>query len=154
MSEFTVKVEDKKRVCWQSAGHEWGLHAHRLQGSPMVDVLIDERLVISLDEGEAQDLSRALGLLLVPEADTDARGKKGKNRPAAAGKPWPPEHDEELARRWTAGEPSADLAKHFQRSRNAILARLVTIGLEPDLAAAQRAERDGTQGPTRGGERT
>lgn len=142
MSEFTVKIDARREVCWQSSGHAWSLRAHGVQGPATVEVLIDDEPLVTLDADDAGQLERGLALLHAPEASAGAREKKRKTRPAKAGKPWSPEDDEELTQRWNAGELSADLAPLFARSRNAILARLVTLGLEPDLAAATRADRD------------
>jgi hypothetical protein len=55
-----------------------------------------------------------------------ARGNRGLT--GRAGKPWDEREDGELTKRFDAGWNVADLAKHHQRTRGAIRARLVRLG--------------------------
>ena len=112
----------------------------------MVDLFVDQQRLISLGEGEARDLAAGLALLGVPRPAPRAAGRREEAGPLAAGQPWSSEQDEELFRRLCEGEDSTTLALHFGRSRSAIWARLLHLGLEADLAAAAGGERVGTRG--------
>ena len=149
MSEYTVSIQRRRDEGRQIAGHCWSLCTYDQQGATMVDLLIDHQSLICLGEGEARDLAAGLALLFAPEPAPRVQRKRGKALPAAAGQPWSLEHDEELLRRWCAGEGSFALAQHFGRSRSAIRARVLHLGLEPEQAAATGVEHVGPEGRVR-----
>jgi hypothetical protein len=61
-------------------------------------------------------------------ADRNKRAKGNRGLTGRAGKPWDEREDGELTKRFDAGWNVADLAKHHQRTRGAIQARLVRLG--------------------------
>ena len=52
-----------------------------------------------------------------------------RERHPNTGKPWSREHDEELRALFESGNTVADLALYFERTQNAVRARLVKLGL-------------------------
>ncbi|GHE86470.1 hypothetical protein GCM10017786_17410 [Amycolatopsis deserti] len=62
----------------------------------------------------------------------DPGGRRGRDRPASQGRPWTPELDAELERRWIAGESVADIARELGRSPGGIRARLPRVGCDPE----------------------
>ena len=79
------------------------------------------------------DVIRALflaGVALQREAPT-ARPRPETARPAAAGTPWTPEEDARLKREFESTTDLAGLAERHARTRGAISARLVRLGLLP-----------------------
>ncbi len=53
----------------------------------------------------------------------------GKPTPTNRGKAWLPEEEERCAAAWTSGDEPAEIAVALGRSRGAVLARLVKLGL-------------------------
>jgi hypothetical protein len=61
-------------------------------------------------------------------SDRNKRARENRGFNGRAGKPWDEREDGELTERFDAGWNVADLAKHLQRTRGAIRARLVRLG--------------------------
>lgn len=71
-------------------------------------------------------------------ADTPANGNAaGASLGPNQGKPWSPEQDELLRRRWHEGASVASLAAELGRGAGGIEARLVRLGLVPDRETAR-----------------
>lgn len=58
--------------------------------------------------------------------------RRARARPASQGRPWIPELDAELEKRWIAGDAVEEIAIHFERSPGSIRARLPKVGCDPD----------------------
>lgn len=61
-------------------------------------------------------------------SDRNKRAEENSDLTNRVGKPWDEREDGELTERFDAGWNVADLAKHHQRTRGAIRARLVRLG--------------------------
>ncbi len=61
-------------------------------------------------------------------SERNERAKENRGFDGRAGKPWDEREDGELTERFDAGWNAADIAKHHQRTRGAIRARLVRLG--------------------------
>jgi len=61
-------------------------------------------------------------------SDRNKRAERNRELANRVGKPWNEREDEELTERFDAGWNVADLARHHQRTRGAIRARLVRLG--------------------------
>ncbi len=59
-------------------------------------------------------------------------------KPAAAGKSWSEDEDQELMDAWEEGETVSELAERFERSKSGIAARLVRLGLVSSRKEARR----------------
>lgn len=59
-------------------------------------------------------------------------GRRTRARPASQGRPWSPEHDAELERRWIEGDSVEEIAIHFERTPGGIRARLPRVGCDPE----------------------
>ncbi|HKS43857.1 MAG TPA: helix-turn-helix domain containing protein [Amycolatopsis sp.] len=85
----------------------------------------------------AQDVVGALGAVLAEtlrhhQAMAGAGGRRARDRPACRGRPWTPELDAELERRWIAGESVEEIAARFERTPGGIRARLPRVGCDPE----------------------
>ncbi|MCB9669136.1 MAG: hypothetical protein H6734_06675 [Alphaproteobacteria bacterium] len=60
------------------------------------------------------------------------------SRPFNAGRPWRPDDDAVLAARFGAGDDDVTLAASLDRTKNAIRARLVKLGLTEDTGGWRR----------------
>lgn len=81
----------------------------------------------------AESLGTVLSETLRHHAAVSASGgRRTRDRPAAQGRPWTPELDAELERRWIAGDPVAEIAQHFERTPGGIRARLPRVGCDPE----------------------
>lgn len=65
-------------------------------------------------------------------AISEPGGRRARARPASQGRPWTPELDEELEKRWIQGESVEEIAVHFERSPGGIRARLPRVGCDPE----------------------
>jgi len=63
--------------------------------------------------------------------------KKSKPQPDNAGKPWTKEEEERLVDEYRSGITTNEIAKLHNRSRGAVTARLVRLGLITDRYAAR-----------------
>ncbi len=84
----------------------------------------------------------------VRPTDRNRNAARARSRPANAGQPWTEELDERLRRRWMAaaetsgGELLAELARDFARSREAIRARVASLGCDPEVPGRGRTTAD------------
>jgi hypothetical protein len=65
-------------------------------------------------------------------AVSEPGSRRSRDRPARQGRPWTPELDAELERRWIAGDPVEEIAVHFERTPGGIRARLPRVGCDPE----------------------
>lgn len=141
-SRFVVEDKHGRTVEWSSGVHSWRLHGRRIDGHPGVELTRDGEFLAILTVGEARDLSRALDLLLVADGDrTDGQDRPPAPRKAQAGNPWTDQADETLRQRWRAGALLVDLTHEFQRTRGAIEARIVRLGLSESREQVKRDDR-------------
>jgi hypothetical protein len=84
-------------------------------------------------------------------AVSEPGGRRSRDRPARQGRPWTPELDAELERRWIAGDPVEEIAVHFERSPGGIRARLPRVGCDPERLGEYLPEPP-SQRPTGGTE--
>ncbi len=82
------------------------------------------------------DTVRALYTILQAAEKAEAPVKK-KNLPDNAGSPWTTEEERKLLDRYNAGMTAAEIAKEHQRTRSAIAARLVELGVVSDRSAVK-----------------
>ncbi len=73
----------------------------------------------------------------VPDAPASGDAVLGSGLAANQGKPWTPEQDAALRRRWDEGADVASLARELGRGAGGIEARLVRLGLVPDHETAR-----------------
>lgn len=66
--------------------------------------------------------------------------------PANRGKPWTAEEEERAHAAWSAGDDAADIARALGRSRGAVMARLVRLGLVDEAEAGLRYPTQGAGG--------
>ncbi|KAA9157205.1 helix-turn-helix domain containing protein [Amycolatopsis acidicola] len=93
--------------------------------------VVDGQLEIAASAIES--LGAVLSETLRHHAAVSASGeRRARARPAAQGRPWTPELDVELERRWIAGDPVAEIAQHFERSPGGVRARLPRVGCDPE----------------------
>ncbi|MBN6038660.1 helix-turn-helix domain containing protein [Amycolatopsis sp. 195334CR] len=101
------------------------------QGEPVADGHLE------LDAAAAATLANVLAKAL---RSAGALGRTGARRPgprpAHQGQPWSPTLDEDLERRWLAGEPVEAIAEAFGRSPGSIRARLPRVGCDPEAPGA------------------
>ena len=83
--------------------------------------VLNERIVAehAVEEYRRQQMKDAL------EKENTAK----RNLPENAGKPWLPEDDAELLRLYKAGTSVSEIAKQYKRTKGAIRARLVNLGM-------------------------
>lgn len=86
---------------------------------------------LDADLAELETVAAVLADELLAAAGLPGRGRRRRDLPANAGKPWIAELDAELEERWIAGEGLKDIAAHFQRTTSAIERRLPMIGCDP-----------------------
>lgn len=104
------------------------------------EVVADGRLRLPVEGGTT------IGKLLtrVLTAHTRLRGRP--NRHANANSPWTPALDTELREAWmrpgdqNAAERINSLAKHMERSKTAIRARLPRVGCDPDVICRELSD--------------
>jgi len=63
--------------------------------------------------------------------------KKSRSQPDNAGKPWTKEEEDQLVKEYQSGITAIEIAKIHNRSKGAIAARLVRLGLITDRYAAR-----------------
>lgn len=112
-----------------------GDHCDRLVVSVLASGPNDEHVAdgqLEVSPGAASTLGSLLsetlrhhGVLSEPD------GGRSRDRPAGRGRPWTPELDAELERRWIAGEGVAAIAARFERTPGGIRARLPRVGCDP-----------------------
>ncbi|WP_434450137.1 hypothetical protein [Lentzea sp. E54] len=101
------------------------------------EVVADGRLRLPVEGGAT--IGKLLGRVLT--AHTRLRGRP--NRHANANSPWTPALDAELREAWmrpgdqNAAERINSLAKHMERSKTAIRARLPRVGCDPDVVSRE-----------------
>ena len=84
------------------------------------------RLLMRVVQNFADDIA-VFGGQSATEAPSAASTVRERN--PNTGKPWTAQHDEELRALFESGNTVADLALYFQRTANAVRARLVKLGL-------------------------
>ncbi|TNC19839.1 helix-turn-helix domain containing protein [Amycolatopsis alkalitolerans] len=87
-------------------------------------------------------------------AITEPGARRTRARPASQGRPWNPDLDGELERRWVEGQSVEEIAVHFERSPGGIRARLPRVGCDPERPGeylpappSQRTEGDVPEEP-------
>ncbi len=103
-----------------------------------------ERLVAGQDPVSGRPLARQSPyrnpevVQAIETALTIVRGRPEQDdRPARSGKPWSKEEIDRLVARHQQGEEPAAIARHLERSKTAIVARLVQLGLMDPPAGLQ-----------------
>jgi len=69
----------------------------------------------------------------------------GPTGPANRGRAWLPEEEERLRAAWTAGDDATEIARAIGRSRGAVMARLVRMGLVDEAEAGLRYPASATR---------
>lgn len=88
---------------------------------------------IEVTPGAAATLGTVLAETLRHHAVMSGQaGRKARDSPAGRGRPWSPELDAELERRWIAGESVEEIAARLERTPGGIRARLPRVGCDPE----------------------
>lgn len=92
---------------------------------------------LEVDFAELGTIADMLSDELLAAAGQPARSRwRFREPPANQGRPWTPELDAELEKRWIAGATVREVAEHFERTDSAIRRRLPLIGCDPYVAGA------------------
>ncbi len=91
--------------------------------------------VVKAMDAEEQDRTQTTGSVHKEERKADTKEKaysvdEVRTRHSGAYKPWTPELDEELTVMYCEGITTKDMAKHFGRTKGAILSRIKKLELE------------------------
>ncbi len=98
---------------------------------------------VALTREEWAEVHRSLGRMLAPPVLTPP-SEAAAAGPGRRGQPWEDTEDEQLREGWSDGATVAQLAKEHERSRGAIRARLLRLGIvasKPELVVANRERR-------------
>lgn len=109
--------------------------------SPRLALTLADRGEVVLPLAAWVALREVLGLLPSAMAEP-GEGRvplpTAKPAPANRGRPWLPEEEERCAAAWRSGDEPAEIAVALGRSRGAVLARLVKLGLVEEGEAELR----------------
>jgi hypothetical protein len=94
---------------------------------PFTGEVLDDRSPLQNPEC-IRALFAAIEALEGSSSDRSNRASRKRDLPDRAGEPWEAREDGELMERFDTGWNVADLAKHHQRTRGAVRARLVRLG--------------------------
>ena len=117
-----MNFEVRKTIEWNING---SLFALRCAGNDMeLTTPSGQRVSLPVDEWRV-----AAQMILKARAPSTAGSDRKRMFADQQGKPWTEAADAELRQRWQAVGDIAALAAHFERTRGAIKARLVKLGL-------------------------
>lgn len=142
-SSFTVTDDDGRSVDCRREQHSWHLRGLRIDGVPRVMIDKDGSHLITLSVREARDLSRALDMLLGTGSSGGGRSRRPRDPslPANTGKPWSEQSDQLLRQRWLGGACLSELTSAFERTRGAVVARIVRLELEENKERVREEDK-------------